>query len=140
MSVRVSRRRQAQCIGSRPTDDAASSRVKNRELFFGLDLSLDPGSVKPGKYRGDFTMRDKNSDKSAKFSDLSSEQQIALLKKIEKTPFFNLVRTHTVMGCFCDPEYGGNFNGVGWKLIGFEDRFNFKPPFGYYDREFSEAQ
>jgi len=30
MSVRVSRRRQAQCIGSRPTDDAASSRVKNR--------------------------------------------------------------------------------------------------------------
>jgi hypothetical protein len=45
-----------------------SSRVKNRELFFGLDLSLDPGSVKPGKYRGDFTMRDKNSDKSAKFS------------------------------------------------------------------------
>ena len=78
--------------------------------------------------------------KAASFSDLTSEQQIALLKKIEKTPFFNLVRAHTVIGCFCDPEYGGNFNGAGWKLIGFEDRFNYKPPFGYYDREFTEGR
>jgi hypothetical protein len=44
------------------------SRVKNRELFFGLDLSLDPSSVPAGKYRGDFVMHDKNSDKTAKFS------------------------------------------------------------------------
>jgi hypothetical protein len=45
-----------------------SSRVKNRELFFGLNLSLAPGSVPPGKYRGDFLMRDKNSDKTAEFA------------------------------------------------------------------------
>jgi hypothetical protein len=43
-----------------------SSRVKNRELLFGLTIDL--GSPPVGKYRGDFTMRDKNSDKSAKFS------------------------------------------------------------------------
>jgi hypothetical protein len=45
-----------------------ASRFKNRELFFGLNLSLDPSSVKPGKYRGDFTLHDKNSTKAAKFS------------------------------------------------------------------------
>jgi gluconate 2-dehydrogenase gamma chain len=78
--------------------------------------------------------------KAAKFSDLASEQQITLLKKIEKTGFFDLVRTHTVMGFFIDPSYGGNFNQIGWKLIGFEDQFNFKPPFGYYDREYKETQ
>ena len=26
--------------------------------------------------------------------------------------------------------------GVGWKLIGFEDRHVFQPPFGYYDRDY----
>jgi hypothetical protein len=43
-----------------------SSRVKNRELFFGFTLDL--GTPPAGKYRGDFIMRDKNSDKTAKFS------------------------------------------------------------------------
>ena len=34
------------------------------------------------------------------------------------------------------PAYGGNRDGVGWKLIGFEDRHVFQPPFGYYDRDY----
>jgi gluconate 2-dehydrogenase gamma chain len=33
--------------------------------------------------------------------------------------FFNLVRTHTIQGTFCDPYYGGNANFVGWDLIGY---------------------
>ena len=33
--------------------------------------------------------------------------------------FFNLVRTHTIEGTFCDPYYGGNANFVGWDLIGY---------------------
>jgi hypothetical protein len=37
------------------------------------------------------------------------------------------------MGFFGNPSYGGNRDLVGWKLIGFEDRFQFEPPFGYYD-------
>ena len=45
-----------------------SSRVRNRELFFNLNLSLDPSSTPPGKYLADFTVRDQNSDKAAKFS------------------------------------------------------------------------
>jgi gluconate 2-dehydrogenase gamma chain len=33
--------------------------------------------------------------------------------------FFNLVRTHTIEGTFCDPYYGGNAGFVGWDLIGY---------------------
>ena len=66
---------------------------------------------------------------------LQPAQQIRLLQAIEKTDFFELVRTHTALGFFGDASYGGNRNQIGWKLIGFEDRFQFAPPFGYYDAE-----
>jgi gluconate 2-dehydrogenase gamma chain len=32
---------------------------------------------------------------------------------------FAVVREHTVEGYFCDPVYGGNRGGVGWRLVGF---------------------
>src|SRR5262245_34930187 len=71
-----------------------------------------------------------------RFSDLSSDEQIQLLKAIEDGPFFELLRTMTVIGMFANPEYGGNYDQIGWKLIGFEDQFLFKPPFGFYDRDY----
>jgi gluconate 2-dehydrogenase gamma chain len=70
-----------------------------------------------------------------KFSALTSEQQIKTLTAIEKTPFFNMVRTHTVIGFFARPVHGGNYDKIGWKLIGYEDSLNHKPPFGYYDAQ-----
>ena len=66
---------------------------------------------------------------------LTREQQIALLESIEKTEFFEALRTHTVMGFLANPEYGGNRNQIGWKHIGFENSHHFAPPFGYYDKE-----
>ena len=71
-----------------------------------------------------------------RFSQATAEQQVAVLKAIEKSEFFALVRTHTVMGFFCLPERGGNREQAGWKLIGFEDAHVFTPPFGYYDRDY----
>ena len=68
------------------------------------------------------------------FATLSSQQQIQLLTAIEKTAFFTTVRNHTVMGMFTAPQHGGNYNKVGWKLIGFEDSLNFRAPFGAYDK------
>jgi hypothetical protein len=67
------------------------------------------------------------------FSRLTSNQQIQLLKAIEDTPFFNLVRTHTITGFFASPAHGGNYNKIGWQLVSYDDSLNFKPPFGYYD-------
>ena len=37
----------------------------------------------------------------------------------DSSTFFNLLRTHTIEGTFCDPYYGGNANFVGWDLIGY---------------------
>ncbi len=33
--------------------------------------------------------------------------------------FFEILRSHTIAGFFCDPIHGGNRDMVGWKLIGF---------------------
>jgi gluconate 2-dehydrogenase gamma chain len=70
-----------------------------------------------------------------RFSALSSEQQIKVLTEIQTTPFFNQVRTHTVIGFFSRPVHGGNYGKVGGKLIGYDDSLNHKPPFGYYDAQ-----
>jgi len=72
---------------------------------------------------------------ATKFSALTSDQQIQVLTAMEKTPFFNLVRTHTITGFFASPIHGGNYNKVGWKLVNYDDSLNHKPPFGYYDAQ-----
>jgi gluconate 2-dehydrogenase gamma chain len=70
---------------------------------------------------------------SSSIAALTSDQQIQLIHAIETTDFFELLRTHTMYGFLGNPSYGGNRDRIGWKLIGFEDRMAFQPPFGYYD-------
>lgn len=70
---------------------------------------------------------------AARFSQLTFDQQIELLTGIENTPFFNLVRTHTITGFFAHPVHGGNQGKVGWALIGYDDALQHEAPFGYYD-------
>jgi gluconate 2-dehydrogenase gamma chain len=53
------------------------------------------------------------------FADCAPAEQDAILTSIQQTPFFALVRTHTIQGTFCDPAYGGNANFVGWDLVGY---------------------
>jgi len=50
--------------------------------------------------------------------------------------FFETLRQHTIAGFLIDPDYGGNRDGVGWKLIGREREHTFQPPFGYYDKDY----
>lgn len=69
-----------------------------------------------------------------RFAALPSDQQIAVLTSIEKTPFFKTVRDHTIMGMFASPQHGGNYKKVGWQQIGFDDSLNFRAPFGAYDK------
>lgn len=73
---------------------------------------------------------------AASFAALTSEQQVEYLKGVDQTPFFNTTRLLTLLGMFSLPAYGGNRDGVGWKLLGFEDAHAFHPPFGYYDRDY----
>lgn len=71
----------------------------------------------------------------SRFSQLDETRQDALLREIEDGAFFGAIRFLTVMGMFASPEYGGNRDKVGWELIGFEDRYRWLPPFGWYDAE-----
>ncbi len=71
-----------------------------------------------------------------KFSELDPQQQDAILQGIEDTPFFATMRYLTIAGMFSLPEYGGNRDYAGWKLIGFEHRHVWEPPFGFYDADY----
>jgi gluconate 2-dehydrogenase gamma chain len=67
------------------------------------------------------------------FAALSASDQDELLRDIEQTPFFNAARFATIVGTFALPTWGGNRDYAGWRLIGFERRPAFQPPFGAYD-------
>ena len=66
-------------------------------------------------------------------SSLTFDQQIRVLTAMEATPFFNLVRTHTITGFFASPVHSSNHDKVGWQLVGYDDSLDHRPPFGYYD-------
>ncbi len=73
------------------------------------------------------------------FSRLGPDRQDALLREIEDGGFFAQMRFLTVAGMFALPGHGGNRGKAGWRLLGFEDRFVWRPPFGHYDAEVSDA-
>ena len=120
-----------------PSDDTPGAREAGVVYFIDHALATFDSDKRELYTKGLDATRRKGAElfPSQRIADLRPEQQIQLLQAIEKTGFFEQVRTHTIMGFFGNPSYGGNRNGVGWKLIGFEDRFQFEPPFGYYDKE-----
>lgn len=77
---------------------------------------------------------------AGKFSAAPDAQQIAWLKEVDKTLFFNAVRRLTVLGLIALPKYGGNHDNLGWKLLGVEDQHAWEPPFGFYDKDYAGFQ
>ncbi len=53
------------------------------------------------------------------FTTLSPAAQDEKLHSIEKSVFFEMLRTHTIEGMFCDPMHGGNAGLIGWQLVGY---------------------
>jgi len=113
-----------------PADETGGAREAGVIRFIDLDLAMYEPELQEA-YRGGLKMLGEKS--GGLFSSLSNERQIEVLRGIEKTEFFGMVRAHTIIGFFSHPQYGGNHERMGWKLIGFEDAFAFQPPFGYYD-------
>lgn len=74
---------------------------------------------------------------TAAFADLSEDAQDEIIAAVEQEDpgFFFFARTLVVLGLVTNPEYGGNRDGIGWELIGFDDSYLHQPPFGYYDRD-----
>ena len=69
---------------------------------------------------------------------LYPEHQDQILKQIESSLFFALLRQNTIEGMFCDPMHGGNAGMVGWQLIGFPGprMSNFDEVDKYYGQAF----
>jgi gluconate 2-dehydrogenase gamma chain len=122
-----------------PTDDTPGAREAHVVYFMDQALITFDRARQRDYTRGLAQLQirtERMFPSTKKFSQLYPKQQIRLLTAIEGTKFFELVRLHTIMGFLATPEYGGNYNKVGWKLIGFEDNFYYEPPFGYYDAQY----
>jgi len=119
-----------------PTDDSPGAREAGVIYFIDRALATfdsDKRVLYTEGLKQAESVRKELFPNSQSIAALQPGEQIRLLQAIEKTEFFELIRTHTILGFFGNPSYGGNRGQVGWKLIGFEDRFQFEPPFGYYD-------
>jgi hypothetical protein len=119
-----------------PSDDAAGAREAQVIYFIDHFLVEFDRDKQPVYTKGLNDLRHSTQQLfpgENKFSSLAPAQQIQVLTAIEQTDFFELVRLHTIMGYLSRPEYRGNHEQAGWKLIGFEDQMNYEPPFGYYD-------
>jgi len=122
-----------------PTDDSPGAREAGVVHFIDRALATSLSQL-AGDYRAQLaafqtTFREQH-PAAVSFAALPSEQQVEYLKGVDETPFFNTTRLLTLLGMFTLPVYGGNRDGVGWKLLGFEDRHVFQAPFGYYDRDY----
>ncbi len=137
-----------------PSDDTAGAREAG-VLYF-IDKSLSTFAVDDQKtYREGLPViqqRVKEMFPSvATFSAATAEQQNEVLKSFDEGAessrrslpaqaigqnFFETIRQHTIAGFLIDPDFGGNHDGVGWKLIGREREHMFQPPFGYYDKDY----
>jgi Gluconate 2-dehydrogenase subunit 3 len=121
-----------------PTDETPGAREARVLYFIDRALVTFAKTSQPAYTQGlnDLQAQTKQLFPSAtKFSALTPEQQVQVLTAMEKTPFFNTVRTHTITGFFASPVHGGNHDKIGWKLVNYDDSLNHKPPFGYYDAQ-----
>src|SRR4029077_13661578 len=114
-----------------PTDANGPGATEARAAHY-IDRALTgPLGGSRGAYAAGLAAIDAyaESTKGAAFAKLTEPDQDAVLADMEKNvatgfapnaaTFFNLVRTHTIQGTFCDPYYGGNADFVGWDLIAY---------------------
>lgn len=121
-----------------PTDGTPGAREARVVYFIDKSLATFAKDQKPAfdKTVKELRARAAKTKPGAKsFAELSSAQQIAVLTALEKAKpdLFGQLRYATIAGMLANPEYGGNYNKTGWKMIGFVDQFSWATPFGWYD-------
>lgn len=126
-----------------PTDETPGAREAGTIYFVDRALATFDKDAQPVYRQGLQELQAKTRElfpSVTKFSALTPAQQIQVLTALEKTRFFTTVREHTIVGFLADPIHGGNRDQIGWKVIGFEGKFNYQPPYGYYDRDYKPGQ
>jgi len=123
-----------------PTDETPGAREAGVIYFMDNVLGGTRAEMLPvlREQLGELQLAASGRDSSPRFHSLSEEQQDALLRDIEDTPFFNTLRYLTIAGMFSAPAHGGNRDRIGWQLIGFENRHVWQAPYGFYDADYME--
>ena len=116
-----------------PSDDGPGAREAGAVFFIDYALGRAEPYLQPVFRDGLKLLAHKSAPQ--KFTELSREQKIAVLQKLESTEFFQRAREYTILGFLGNPKRHGNRGEVGWKYIGFDSAGMFSPPFGYYDAE-----
>jgi gluconate 2-dehydrogenase gamma chain len=122
-----------------PTDETPGAREARVVYFVDRALATFAKDQKASTEAGVKELR-KRAAKAVKgataFAALPNDKQIAVIASMEKDKhqFFYALRFMTIAGMLANPEYGGNYGKTGWKWIGFDDRFSWAAPFGWYDR------
>lgn len=116
-----------------PTDETPGAHEARVVHFIDKALATWQKDQRPDFEKGLAELRKRAGD--VPFASLPADRQTAVIASLEKDkdPFFFALRGATIAAMFSNPEYGGNFNKSGWKLLGFDDRFSWAPPFGWYD-------
>ena len=114
--------------------------ARDAGVAYFIDRSLATFNAPQKKVYAD-GVKDLNSRTAQRWADATSfaalavAQQDELLRDIEKTPFFTVVRFDTVAGMFALPTWGGNRDFTGWHMLGMTHQARYEPPFGYYDAD-----
>ena len=141
-----------------PTDDTPGAREAGIVYFIDRGL-VTFGTEEQKTYREGLPELHARASEmfpsAAKFSGLAEEQQDEVLRSFDEggparrrafrarpgaQNFFDTLRQHAIAGFLIDPDFGGNHDGVGWKVIGREREHMFQAPFGYYDKDYAGWQ
>jgi gluconate 2-dehydrogenase gamma chain len=121
-----------------PSDDGPGATEAGAVFFIDRALKTFEADKQPLYKTGLTDLQDRRKKlfpDSTSITGLGPPQQDELIRSIEKSEFFGVLRTHTLLGFLGDPSYSGNRGKAGWKYIDFDDRMTWQPPFGYYDAE-----
>jgi len=121
-----------------PTTDSPGAVKIGALDYIDIALAGDYAALVP-LYRQGLGIIDRHarSKFGAQFVDLPDELKDAVLVDFEAgaiagftkaAEFFENVRYHVLEGIFCEPQYGGNKDMIGWRLVNFPGQ-----QFGYAD-------
>jgi gluconate 2-dehydrogenase gamma chain len=128
----------ALCAQIVPSGATPGAREAHAVYFIDRSLSTYFAPMAPAYALGLSGFQDgfRSAHSGTAFAAAAAEVQLAFLRTVDKTAFFDTTRMLTVLGMFTSPKYGGNHQGSGWKMMGFVDQHAFAPPFGFYDAQY----
>ena len=110
-------------------------------VYFVDHLHRHAGADRAGEFRAGLAAFNAEHSRThpdgPRFADADAQARTEYLKTVQASPFFATMRLLTLAGLLSLPQYGGNRDKLGWKLVGFVDQHIWEPPFGHYDRDYT---